>query len=251
MHRLAGDQRSALAQKPFGWFPVSALECRGRSAKIKKTKPKQPPPVISHSCCPPFLRWRSFPAFTLGRSGVPLPREAKRPRLQGAATLSQHTRPSCPAIAECPRATTPSFSPPQFYGFLPQQRPARAVSALPLAQEVRAQRGNILPRKRADPPALHYINKIRCPSSPAPRGLWRGQEGRKLGGKPQHYSPCRALGTERLKGLLLPPQDKDPHLACPHHGQQLFWTMALCKEPGVLPQAAASMGLEGSPSAPE
>lgn len=101
-------------------------------------------------------------------------------------------------------------------------------------------------------PALqhsHYINKIRCPSSTAPRvcGQGRGKEAGR-GATAQLSRP--RWGTGRLKGLL-PTQDKDLHLGCSHHDQLLVRTMALCEKQVAEPQAATSTDLEGPSSTPK
>ena len=63
----------------------------------------------------------------------------------------------------------------------------------------------------------HYINKIRCPSSPAPRACGRGR-GKEAGRGGTARRSLPGLGTGRLKGLLLPPQDKDlPSWLFPPH----------------------------------
>lgn len=125
--------------------------------------------------------------------------------------------------------------------------------------------------QRKTHPCSPDINKIRDPSSPW--GLWLGQEEGSWEGAPALLS-LPALGMERLKGLLLPPQDKDPppqlfppHPACPDNcarttSQNLKlpplwsfqnapkWVLAVCcflvKTTGSLLSTLHSSGLGGS-----
>lgn len=85
---------------------------------------------------------------------------------------------------------------------------------------------------------------------PSPQALWLGR-GKEAGRETTAQQPLPGLGTGRLKGFLLPSQNKDLHLGCSHHVQQLAWTMALCKEHAAEPQATISIGLEGLSSAPK
>lgn len=100
----------------------------------------------------------------------------------------------------------------------------RAVAAPSLAEEVSPQRENILPKKEPTLQHSHYINKIRCPSSPGPGACGWGRR-KEAGRGATALLSLPGLGMERLKGLLLPPQDKDLHLSCSHHIQQLVQTI--------------------------
>lgn len=141
----------------------------------------------------------------------------------GNADLFQHPNPRFPVTAQCTRTATACFILCQI-SHHPKRRPAQAIAAPSLAEEVSPQRESILPKKE---PALQhslYINKIRHPSSPGTGACGWGRR-KEAGRRATALLSLPGLGMERLKGLLLPPQDKDFHLSCSHHIQRLVQTI--------------------------